>query len=298
MSVLYASEYVNGNGFYFYSPQNSIHPTNISDKKTKSTRNAEDNNSIVFNGMDDNVKIVVVSLWYWWKEIVVIALTTAFIINVMLSNRVKNEREVVFVDRPVEVQVPVAQEAIEFNDAYEAMHSKIRSLSESTNAAEVNYSSRFMNDFDMMQCLGKGGFGVVFEAKNKLDDCNYAIKRIVLPSKQESRERVMREVKTLANCEHKNIVRYFQAWVETPPPTWQEQKDKELLAKDSNTSITIDSPSPTEASKAFAPSENGKSVSSWRKNGFMNFGFKNDFSFSKHSKSLDESSSFIQFEVG
>lgn len=48
---------------------------------------------------------------------------------------------------------------------------------------------------------------MVFEAKNKLDDCKYAIKRIILPSKQESRERVMREVKTLANCEHKNIVR-------------------------------------------------------------------------------------------
>lgn len=34
-----------------------------------------------------------------------------------------------------------------------------------------------------MQCLGRGGFGVVFEARNKVDDCNYAIKRIRLPNR-------------------------------------------------------------------------------------------------------------------
>lgn len=31
--------------------------------------------------------------------------------------------------------------------------------------------------------MGRGGFGVVFEAKNKVDDCNYAIKRIRLPNR-------------------------------------------------------------------------------------------------------------------
>jgi serine/threonine protein kinase len=33
----------------------------------------------------------------------------------------------------------------------------------------------------MVQCLGKGGFGVVFEAKHKVDDKKYAVKRIRLP---------------------------------------------------------------------------------------------------------------------
>lgn len=31
--------------------------------------------------------------------------------------------------------------------------------------------------------LGKGGFGIVFEARNKVDECCYAIKRITLPIK-------------------------------------------------------------------------------------------------------------------
>ena len=48
------------------------------------------------------------------------------------------------------------------------------------------FISRFLTDFDPIHCLGKGGFGVVFEARNKIDDCNYAIKRIPLPNRYEA----------------------------------------------------------------------------------------------------------------
>lgn len=41
----------------------------------------------------------------------------------------------------------------------------------------------YLTDFEPVQCLGRGGFGVVFEARNKVDDCNYAIKRIRLPNR-------------------------------------------------------------------------------------------------------------------
>lgn len=44
------------------------------------------------------------------------------------------------------------------------------------------FNSRFMDDFTLIQCLGKGGFGVVFQVKQKYDDCDYAIKRITLPN--------------------------------------------------------------------------------------------------------------------
>lgn len=46
-----------------------------------------------------------------------------------------------------------------------------------------NFKSRYLTDFDPVDCLGKGGYGIVFEAKNKIDDCNYAIKRIALPNR-------------------------------------------------------------------------------------------------------------------
>ena len=42
---------------------------------------------------------------------------------------------------------------------------------------------RYATDFEHMQTLGKGGFGIVFESRNKVDECNYAVKRIALPNR-------------------------------------------------------------------------------------------------------------------
>lgn len=159
------------------------------------------------------------------------------------------------VERHVEIKVPATPEPIENNFPVPAIeyHSK-RTLSESNHSeGDAEFKSRFQTDFNTMQCLGKGGFGVVFEVKNKIDDCSYAIKRIVLPRSKQSRERVMREVKTLANCEHHNIVRYFQAWVESPPPGWQEREDQVWMDRYAMShSIDMDSPSAEEASKHFS----------------------------------------------
>lgn len=55
-----------------------------------------------------------------------------------------------------------------------------RTISESS---DKDFVSRYVTDFIPIQCLGKGGFGIVFEAKNKIDECNYAVKRITLPYK-------------------------------------------------------------------------------------------------------------------
>ena len=306
-SVLYASQYANGKGFYFFT-QNEYNHSLQCGKKTRSTNvNPAEFDNITFkhNGILGRSS----SLWDYWKEISVIALTTAFVINVMLNNRRRPEAEVVY------IPVNYAQEAVEFDEEVKKkrledelllneVQAKIRSASESNTVDETNYVSRFLTDFNLVRCLGRGGFGVVFEVKNKLDDCNYAIKRILLPSKKESRDRVMREVKTLANCEHKNIVRYFHAWVEQPPKGWQELNDKQLLTRDIlSTSITIDSPSPTEESKAFVVQDEvskfkrsfGHSNNSW----LVNLQKKNlleDFK-KRRTASFDDSSSFIEFKA-
>lgn len=215
----------------------------------------------------------------------------------MISRRLSTEREVVIVERHVEIKVPVTP------DVPDDEHVTRRSISESTN--NDNFVSRFQDDFDMVQCLGKGGFGVVFEVKNKLDDCKYAIKRIVLPNRQESRDRVMREVKTLAHCEHQNIVRYFQAWVETPPPGWQEKEDKIWMDREA-LSHSIDIDSPTEFSrpiptpnKVFSEviNQKNKGLDSWISNlntneciNFDDFNRKTSFNVTN-----DNTDSFIQF---
>ena len=51
------------------------------------------------------------------------------------------------------------------------------------NSSGTEYSSRFLEEYEPISCLGKGGYGCVFEVRNKLDRRLYAIKRITLPSR-------------------------------------------------------------------------------------------------------------------
>ncbi|XP_068156101.1 eukaryotic translation initiation factor 2-alpha kinase isoform X2 [Drosophila tropicalis] len=298
-SVLNASEFVNGNGFYFYteaqweleSPSvigecgtNETPPaagtaieaspstTAPANDSMQSTTNHSINEDLGFSldDIDAPVKVVILSLWFWWKEIVVIAFTSAVLLNIFMGQRNQRvEREYLVIERHVPVQTAIeATEAStqallgpvvsslqgqkhiqQHNQRPRSLTgnggdrgSTQRSISESTSHSGEHFTSRFQTDFELMQCLGRGGFGVVFEAKNKLDENRYAIKRITLPNKEQSRQRVLREARTLASCEHHNIVRYFHSWVETPPVGWQEEEDRKLLAHELSTSIQIETP--------------------------------------------------------
>ncbi|EGC30773.1 hypothetical protein DICPUDRAFT_9913, partial [Dictyostelium purpureum] len=75
---------------------------------------------------------------------------------------------------------------------------------------------RYEEDFCELEKVGKGGYGSVYRVKNKLDGEYYALKKI--PFKNTTKiflEKVLREVKTLASLNHRNIVRYHSAWLET-----------------------------------------------------------------------------------
>ncbi|XP_042890006.1 eukaryotic translation initiation factor 2-alpha kinase 3-like isoform X2 [Penaeus japonicus] len=96
-------------------------------------------------------------------------------------------------------------------------------LPEKSEPPTPQFTSRYTTDFEPMHCLGRGGFGVVFQVRNKLDENEYAVKRITLPAKESSAERVKREVRALAKLNHTNIVRYYNSWLESPPPGWQDE---------------------------------------------------------------------------
>jgi serine/threonine protein kinase len=91
----------------------------------------------------------------------------------------------------------------------------------SPNEAEVLFpfvcQSRFVNEFEELSAIGKGGFGQVMLAENRLDGRKYAIKRVGLNLKNQTSktlQKFLREVKILALLDHPNIVRYYQAWLE------------------------------------------------------------------------------------
>jgi len=106
-----------------------------------------------------------------------------------------------------------------------AAEDQITNISE-TVAVEMEYSSRFLLDFEMLECLGRGGFGIVFKARNRIDGCSYAVKRILLPQNSQARQKMLREVRALATLDHRSIVRFYNAWDESPPKQWQEEQDK------------------------------------------------------------------------
>ncbi|GMT36500.1 hypothetical protein PFISCL1PPCAC_27797 [Pristionchus fissidentatus] len=93
-----------------------------------------------------------------------------------------------------------------------------------------NFKSIFLTDYEPVKILGRGGFGVVFEAKNKLDQCHYAVKRIAVGNSEQAMERVLRESRTMARLDHPGIIRYSYTWIEKPPEGWQKETDKEILA--------------------------------------------------------------------
>uniref|UniRef100_F1KRI9 PRKR-like endoplasmic reticulum kinase n=1 Tax=Ascaris suum TaxID=6253 RepID=F1KRI9_ASCSU len=91
------------------------------------------------------------------------------------------------------------------------------------------FSSKFFEDFIPEKILGKGGYGIVFNCRHRLDDRNYAVKRIAVSDTASAVERVKREAKAMAKLDHPGIIRYFHTWIERPPEGWQQAKDKEIL---------------------------------------------------------------------
>lgn len=91
-------------------------------------------------------------------------------------------------------------------------------------------SSRYKADFIELGILGRGGGGEVVKVRNRLDRRIYAIKKIILESERGKfakagaiqNRKLRREVTTISRMTHKNIVRYYQAWVEGEVETIEE----------------------------------------------------------------------------
>lgn len=72
--------------------------------------------------------------------------------------------------------------------------------------------SRYKQDFDEGVALGRGGFGQVVKARNKLDGRVYAVKKI--SANQQTLSNILQEVVLLSRLNHQYVVRYYTVWLE------------------------------------------------------------------------------------
>lgn len=74
---------------------------------------------------------------------------------------------------------------------------------------------RYKTEYRQLSLIGYGGFGKVFTAQNILDNNIYAIKKIILAKKNiRELQLAYKEINILSKLTHKNIVRYYNSWIE------------------------------------------------------------------------------------
>ncbi|KAL8734889.1 MAG: hypothetical protein Q9166_001241 [cf. Caloplaca sp. 2 TL-2023] len=95
-------------------------------------------------------------------------------------------------------------------------------------------SSRFATDFIQEGRLGKGGYGSVVKARNRLDSNFYAIK-IINKCTEAALDKVLNEVRLLSQLNHPNVVRYYTAWKEVDSPAANGHHEDSTDETDSST---------------------------------------------------------------
>ncbi|KAF2263828.1 kinase-like protein [Lojkania enalia] len=102
--------------------------------------------------------------------------------------------------------------------------------------------SRYASDWVEAGRLGKGGYGEVVKARNKVDGRIYAIKKIKQKSASALTE-VLSEVMLLSRLNHPCVVRYYTAWPEEELVNLSENEEDTAIAftaeqSDSNSDVS------------------------------------------------------------
>ncbi|GMS86551.1 hypothetical protein PENTCL1PPCAC_8726, partial [Pristionchus entomophagus] len=93
----------------------------------------------------------------------------------------------------------------------------------------ADFESEFDTKFQPIGILGRGTFGCVFKAQNKLDEFKYAVKRIPVQGREMDLKKALLEVQAMANFKHPGIIQYNHSWMEKPPDGFQRWHDEKML---------------------------------------------------------------------
>lgn len=88
-----------------------------------------------------------------------------------------------------------------------------QSTNQSSEMITISWT-RYRSEFDEISEIASGSFGTVYRARYKLDQIDYAIKKIWIPDLYGDLTPYIAEVRTFANLNHPNIVPYKTAWLE------------------------------------------------------------------------------------
>jgi len=173
--------------------------------------------------------------WRYLRLAVVYGLFRDFFYHIKSFNRVRKRR----LSASKETSIEIAEELMvpdlyhempgrEFEKLMKDLNEKseeLERLRRQSDSVSTNFESKYEREFETKSVLGKGGFGVVFEALNKNDRSNYAIKRIELPrcASGLSTARIEREFKALMVLRNKDLstrhfIDYYQCWQEKNVP--------------------------------------------------------------------------------
>ncbi|CAG2103437.1 unnamed protein product, partial [Medioppia subpectinata] len=79
-------------------------------------------------------------------------------------------------------------------------------------SSDGNYKTQFIE----LSAIGSGGFGIVFKVKHRLDDKIYAVKKVQFGDFcEEKKQKVLKEVKSLAKLDSEYVVKYYNSWLES-----------------------------------------------------------------------------------
>ncbi|NXD40806.1 E2AK1 kinase, partial [Copsychus sechellarum] len=158
-------------------------------------------------------------------------------------------------------------------------------------------TSRYLNEFEEIARLGRGGYGKVYKVRNKLDGQFYAVKKIKI-KKATRRDcmKVLREVKVLAGLQHPSIVGYHTAWMEQVQTVHPKGNDHcHIQSVESGSSIIF-----ADLTSQEEKSCDSTSLKNVRRESVQNMDVRNDFtnSSSKECVKSDKCELSIELQEG